>query len=60
MSNAAKGNTERIQSINWASIRREVELAKTRLNYKETFARRNAPPAPVSEELRGTIFDSRT
>lgn len=60
MRNAAHGNAESIQSINWAAIRREVELAKTRLNYKETFAKRNAPPAPIREELRGTIFAART
>ncbi|EGJ49967.1 hypothetical protein PCS_03183 [Desulfocurvibacter africanus PCS] len=60
MRDSSNASVRQVQSINWAAIRREVELAKNRLNYAETFSQRNSPRPPVSEELRGTILASRT
>lgn len=44
-------------SVDWNSILIEVESIKTLQGYQESFASRAGYPPPVSEDLRGTIFD---
>ncbi len=60
MRESANSNVRQVQSVDWAAIRREVELAKSRLHYAETFSQRNSPRPPVNEELRGTLLAVRT